>query len=341
MVTISDVAKLARVSTMTVSRVVNNSGYISQETRDRVEKAIAQLGYVPNALARSLRDKQTRTIALIVTDITNPFFTTLARGVEDVTRSAGFSVIFCNTDESEAEEREYVRLLMQKQVDGFLLVPADGSTESAALLRGRGVPVVVLDRRLHESDVDQVRCDSEQGAFLLVQHLLALKHTRIAALSGSKHVSTAVDRVAGYLRALQGAGISADHEIILFDQFTQGDGYQMARRVLDITPQPTALFAANNLIAFGAIRAVRERGLRIPEDISIATFDDLPLTLMVDPFLTVAAQPAYEIGSRATELLLSRLAGEGPAAIQEIVLPTELIVRGSTAVPAAADLARP
>ncbi|HEX9371342.1 MAG TPA: LacI family DNA-binding transcriptional regulator [Roseiflexaceae bacterium] len=333
MSTISDVAKRAGVSTMTVSRVVNNSGYISQETRERVERAIAELGYVPNALARYLRFKQTKTIALILTDITNPFFTTIARGVEDAARDQGFSVIFCNTDESETEQTEYLQLLLQRQVDGFLLVPASDSDESIAALRARGVPVVLLDRRLSVGEFDSVRCDSVQGAYELVHHLLALGHTRIAVLSGSKAVSTAVDRVAGYTRAMCEAGIGEDQHLVFYDRFTQGDGYRMAQRALAASPRPTAIFAANNFIAFGAIRAIQEADLRIPEDISIVTFDDLPQLWVMDPFLTVVTQPAYEIGHKATELLLDRLAGEGPVETREIMLPAELIVRKSSGPP--------
>lgn len=337
MSTISDVAKRAGVSTMTVSRVINNSGYISQETRERVERAIAELAYVPNALARHLRFKQTNTIALILTDITNPFFTTLARGVEDEARTQGFSVIFCNTDESEAEESEYLNVLLQKQVDGILLVPATDSSESIALLRARGVPLVVLDRRVPYSSVDRVRCDSEQGAYALVRHLLELGHRRIAIISGPLAVSTAVDRMAGYARALREAGLEADEGLARYGEFTSDAGYQLTRQILDAVPRPTALFAANNVMAFGAFRALREAGLRVPGDISLVTFDDLPETLIMEPFLTVVNQPAYVLGQRAAELLLHRLAGEGPPEPREIVLPTELVVRDSTAPPPAAS----
>ena len=167
MSTIRDVAERAGVSTMTVSRVINRSGYISQDARVRVEAAIAELEYVPNALANSLRFKQTKTLALILTDITNPFFTTLARGVEDVASDAGFSVIFCNTDESEIEQDEHLTVLMKKRVDGILLVPAESTASSMAFVRQRTVPVVVLDRRVPNGGMDTVRCDSEQGAYEL------------------------------------------------------------------------------------------------------------------------------------------------------------------------------
>jgi LacI family transcriptional regulator len=335
MSTISDVARRAGISAMTVSRVINNSGDISPETRERVEKAIADLGYVPNALARSLRFKQTKTLALVLADITNPFFTTLARGVEDAASEQGFSVIFCNTDESESKEAEYLNVVLQKQVDGLLLVPACCSGDSVTFLQEHKATVVVLDRRMSDAKVDTVRCDSEEGAYRLTRHLLDLGHTRIAILSGPPAASTATDRVAGYRRALAEAGLESHAELVYHGEFAQASGHQMALQALAVTPRPTALFAANNFITSGAFRAVREAGLRVPEDISIVSFDDLPMASDMGPFLTVAAQPAYEMGRRATELLLTRLAGEGPAGPQEIVLPTEIIVRKSSAPPPA------
>ncbi len=333
MSTISDVARMAGVSTMTVSRVINNSGYISQATRERVERAIEQLGYVPNALARGLRFKQTKTIALILTDITNPFFTTLARGVEDAASEQGFSVIFCNTDEDEGDESEYLNMLLQKQVDGILLVPARCSSESISMLQSRSVPVVVLDRRVSGVQVDSVRGDSEEGAYRLVQHLLEMGHRRIAVLTGPRSVTTATDRVVGYRRAMVEAGLEVDESMVLHDAFSQEAGYRMAQLALGIASRPTALFAGNNFIAAGAFRALHEAGLRVPEDISLVAFDDLQLPLAMDPFLTVAAQPAYEMGRRATELLLDRLAGDAPAEGREIVLPVTVVVRRSSAPP--------
>jgi LacI family transcriptional regulator len=335
MSTISDVARRAGISAMTVSRVINNSGDISPETRERVEKAIADLGYVPNALARSLRFKQTKTLALVLADITNPFFTTLARGVEDAASEQGFSVIFCNTDESESKEAEYLNVVLQKQVDGLLLVPACCSGDSVTFLQEHKATVVVLDRRMSDAKVDTVRCDSEEGAYRLTRHLLDLGHTRIAILSGPPAASTATDRVAGYRRALAEAGLESHAELVYHGEFDQASGHQMALQALAVTPRPTALFAANNFITSGAFRAVRQAGLRVPEDISIVSFDDLPTASDMGPSLTVAAQPAYEMGRQATEILLTRLAGEGPAEPQEIVLPIEIIVRESSAPPPA------
>ena len=333
MTTIRDVAKRAGVSAMTVSRVLNNSAHISRRARERVEVAIAELGYVPNELARSLRFKQTNTLALILTDITNPFFTTIARGVEDVASTAGFNVIFCNTDESEEEQKEYLTILVKKQVDGVLLVPAQSSADAVSYLQECRVPVVLLDRRVEDCRVDSVRCDSEGGAYRLTQLLLDQGHRQIAILTGSEKVSTAVDRVIGYRRALEEAGVAVDESYIMHGEFTQASGEVMARQALRLARPPTAVFAANNFIALGAYRALRAAEIEIPGQISLVAFDDLPSALVLEPFLTVAAQPAYQMGQRATELLLERLANTASEQPQEIILPTEIIVRQSSGPP--------
>jgi LacI family transcriptional regulator len=332
MATLNDVAKRAGVSPMTVSRVINNSGYIHEKTRARVEQAIAELGYVPNMLARSLRFKQTKTLALVISDVTNPFWTTVARGVEDAASEQGFSVILCNTDESPNKEAQYLNVVVQKQVDGVLLVPAFSSVESVKFLQDCGVPFVVLDRRVPDSLVDVVRCDSEAGAYQLTRHLIELGHRRIAALSGPQAVTTAADRIAGYRRALVESGLE-DQAVEYYGEFSARSGYEMARKALAIQPRPTGLLAANNFILIGALRALKEAGLRVPDDVSIVTFDDLLEVLGVDPFVTVISQPAYEIGRRATALLLDRVSNPGPAEPQEIILPTQLIVRQSSSAP--------
>jgi LacI family transcriptional regulator len=335
MPTVQDVAKLAGVAPITVSRVVNNSGYVSTKTRLKVEAAIAELNYVPNTLARSLRLRQSHTLALVLTDISNPFWTTVARSVEDTSNEAGFSVFFCNTDESPHKQDEYLRVLMQKRVDGVLLVPAQVDAELIPWLQSQDTPVVVLDRRVSHEQVDVVRCDAEGGAFKLVQHLLELGHRRIAVLSGPQQVSTAADRVAGYRRAMAGAGIDVLPGWVCYGEFTRVSGYEMAQQALNLEPRPTALFGVNNFIALGALRAAKDAGLRVPEEISLVAFDDFASEFVVDPFLTVVAQPVAEMGRRATELLLARMKVDRPDQedYQEIVLPTEVIVRKSSAAP--------
>lgn len=337
MTTISDVAKRAGVSTMTVSRVLNNLGYVKHETRERVDKAIAELGFVPNALARSLRFKQTKTLALILTDITNPFFTTIARSVEDAARKKGFTVIFCNTDESQEKEAEYIHILLQKQVDGVLLVPAVSNADSVCWLQERSVPVVVLDRRIPDVQVDTVRCDSELGAYHLTKHLLNLGHRRIAILGGTQTVSTSVDRIAGYQRAFAESQVDNPVDMVRYGHFTSESGYEVAHELLRMQSPPTALVAANNFIAVGAYRAAREAGLHVPNALSLVAFDDFSPDLVLDPFLTVMAQPAHEIGRQATDLLLSRLIGANTKPPQEIILPMSMTTRYSTTVPMIRD----
>ena len=329
MPTIKDVAKRAGVSPITASRVINDSGYVRESTRRRVEEAVGALGYVPNRIARSLRSKRTHTLALVVSDITNPFWTTVARGVEDVANAGGYSVILCNTDESPIKEDSYVRVLLQKQVDGFLLVPAHSDAHAAALILKQSVPLVVLDRTV-PLPVDMVRSDSEGGAHDLTCHLLELGHRCIAMLTGPREVSTAADRVAGYRRALSEAGIAPDDRLSIYGTFTREGGHAMALEVLALSPCPTALFAANNFIAIGAYRALREAGLAVPGDVSLVSFDDLPPNFSLEPFLTVVAQRAYDMGQTATRQLLKRLS-EGPCdSPEEILLPTDLVVRRSS-----------
>jgi LacI family transcriptional regulator len=330
MANIRDVAKRAGVAPITVSRVINNSGYTSQATREIVEAAVKELGYIPNTLARGLRSKQTKTLALVVTDITNPFFTLMARGVEDVAGASNYSVIYCNTDESDVKEEKYINLVAQRQVDGVLLVPSCGKVKTIKFLLSNKINVVALDRRVSGVRIDSVRSDSEDGAYRLVKLLIGLGHIRIAMITGPTDVSTSVDRVAGYRRALIESGLG-DNEQIYYGEFNQHCGYEFTKQAMTQSPKPTAIFGANNFIAIGIYKALCDFRLVVPGDVSVVAFDDLPETMLVSPFLTFAEQPAYEMGRIATELLLKRISGELSGATQKLVLPTAIIERGSTA----------
>lgn len=338
MATIRDVARLAGVSPITVSRVINGHEHVGPETRQRVERAIEELAYIPNALGPSLRSKRTGTLALVLSDIANPFWTTVARGAEDAANRDDHHVIICNTDESPAKQAEYLDFLLKKQVDGFVLLPA--SSRSIDPLLRHKVPVVVIDRRVPDVEVDSVRGDSEDGAYALTTHLLELGHERISVVSGPRQVSTAADRVLGYERALAAVGLHGSRRVYWGD-YTQEHGRRSMVEALAEDPPPTAVFAGNNFIAIGVMRALRAAGLRVPEDVSVVAFDDLPETLTIDPFFTVASQPAYEMGERATELLLARLSGTGPAEPQDILLPIEIIERRSSAPPRTEPIVRP
>jgi len=337
MPTIHDVARRAGVAPITVSRVITRRGYCSAQTRRKVESAIAELGYVPNRVASSLRSKRTSLLALVLTDITNPYFTQIARGVEDTASDSGYTVIYCNTDESLLEEQRYIQVLLQNRVAGVLLVPAAGETRSVELLQNNHTPVVVLDRGLTGARADLVLSDSLGGALQLVRLLIGLGHRRIALLNGPPGISTADDRLAGYHQALDEAGIPQEMRLVLHGGYTQESGCELARQALSHHPRPSALFAANNFIAIGALRHVQDAGLRVPADIALVGFDDLPDALITFPFLTVASQPAYEMGKRATELLLSRLSGDDESPPRQIVLPTELIIRQSSGQPLASS----
>ena len=334
MSTIRDVAKLAGVATMTVSRVINNSGYVSSSTRQKVEAAVKELGYVPNMLGHSLRFNQTNTLALILTDITNPFWTTVARGVEDAAQEKGYSIILCNTDESTEKQDQYLTMLLKRRIDGILFVPTSTSDNPVQLIQKQGITVVVLDREVPNDNVDIVRGDSFGGAYQLTRHLIELGHKHIAALSGPEDIFTSVERVAGFRHALKEAGLSQNMDNVFWGSFNdQHMGYEMAEAALKLSPQPTAFLAINNFIANGALHLFTDAKLQVPQDVSIVSFDDMPIIINPAPFLTVAVQPAYEMGFKATQLLLARLMNEGPDTCQKIILPTELFIRQSSAPP--------
>lgn len=329
MPTISDVAKQAGVSPATVSRVIQGAKNVSPATRVKVERAIEELGYVPSAVAQSLRSKRTRSLALVVSDITNPFWTTVARGVEDAAQRHDYSVLLCNTDENLAKQLRYLDFLIGQQVDGVIIAPYDSDAQHLDKLRRRNIPTVLIDRRIEGWDLDSVCGDSLSGARALVQHLIGLGHSQIATISGPAITSTAEDRIAGYCLALTEAGISIDPRLIKRGEFRDISGEMLTHQLLDEGLEPTAIFAANNAIAMGVIDALSQRNLRIPQDIALVCFDDMPTSSHLFPFLTVMAQPAYDMGVNAAQLLLSRLNSEVKLQPRHVVLPVRLIVRHS------------
>jgi LacI family transcriptional regulator len=330
MATVLDVARRARVSPMTVSRVVNGSGPVSPTLRARVEKALKETGYVPNTVARNLRTKRTDTIGLVMPDITNPFFTHVVRGMEVAARGAGLYLLLTNTDQRPDEEQRVVSMLLQRQVDGMLAIPAGTCADTVRRCRDAGVPLVIVDRRPEMADVDVVRADAEGGAYELGQLLAGLGHRHAAVLTGPEYVPTAVDRAAGFAKAYEEAGLPAP--IVRHGDFSLEAGQDMCTKVMQAEPRPTAIFAGNNFLAIGTQHALEELGLRIPEDVALVGLDDLPTEMVTFPFLTVAAQPAEEMGRRAVQLLLERIK-EPDGEPQEILLPTELIVRRSSGDP--------
>jgi LacI family transcriptional regulator len=329
MANLHDIARRAGVAPITVSRVINNSGYVSQSTRQRVEAAVKELGYVPNTIARGLRSKRTHTLALIVTDITNPYFTSMARGVEDVAGASNYTVIYCNTDESEAKEEKYANMLAQRRVDGVLLVPSCGNAKTIKFFESNDINVVILDRRISGVKSDIVYSDSVNGAYRLTKLLIGLGHKRIAMIAGPKDISTSADRVTGYQQALTEAGLN-ENELIYYGAFNEQSGYEHTNQAMMQAPKPTAIFGANNFTAIGIIKALHDLKLDVPGDVSVVGFDDLPEFMFMKPFLTVARQRAYEMGKLAAELLLKCISGELTQGHRELMLPIDIIVRESS-----------
>jgi LacI family transcriptional regulator len=323
---INDVALAAGVSTATVSRVLNNSKAVTPELADRVRAAATQLGYRPNGIARSLRRRSSDVIALIINDVSNPFFTAITRGVEDVAQRSGYSVLLCNTDEDPVKEATYLRIAEQQQVAGVIFSPNTAMSDVSRLLSAQ-VPLVVIDRALKEP-VDSVMVHSLNGAEMATLHLLASGWTRPACVAGPREASTASDRLHGFLNAVrQHRNLE---ELYEHAPFTQEGGAAAARVLLEMPSPPDSLFVANSQMALGVLDEVRRRGLRVGYDIGIITFDDAPWAPFVSPPMSAVAQPAYEVGKRAAMLLMERLTSQTPLEPRAVTLSTTLILRESS-----------
>ena len=328
--TIRDVARLSGVSPMTVSRVINDSVRVSPETRRRVEEAIAELGYVPSRLARGLSRQRTGTLAVIVPDVANPFFTAIVRAAEEVARRADYHVILGDTRADLSVEREVVEELIAHRVEGTVIAPvSDRSLAHLRRLAEFGVPFVLVDRTVPGVEADVVLGDSAGGARRLVEHLLSLGHRRIGFIVEPDEVSTARERRAGYEAALGAAGIPLDPSLVVVATADPGGGSTGMTRLLELEQRPSAVFTVNNLVALGAIEAVRAAGLDVPREVALVCFDDIEYASRLYPFLTAMEQPAQMFGTLGTQLLLDRIEGRGPERRHEVVLPGEFIIRKS------------
>jgi LacI family transcriptional regulator len=327
--TIHDVAKRAGVSVATASRALSGHGYVSAASRERVVQAAADLAYVPNGMARGLKTQRSGLVALLVPEIVNSFYTTLSRGVEDVANANGLQVILGNTDESVIKERTYVELMITTRVDGVMVAPAGRTAGHLESLLTAAVPTVLVDRTVDGFAVDVVRGDGIGGAESLTRHLIGLGHRRIALLNGHLDTSVARDRESGFRNALAAAGIALDERHVSAGAWFIDDAEIRAGAILDAPDPPTAIVAANNFMAIGALRAFRKRGLRVPDDVALVSFDDIEDAAEIDPFLTALSQPAYTMGTIAMQLLLERIAGSFTGAPRDIVLSPRLLVRRS------------
>src|SRR5579863_2585277 len=327
MVSIKEVAEAAGVSTATVSRVLTNGLHVRPEVRKRVLAAVERLGYRPNLVARSLRSQQSTTLGLIVSDIRNPFFTSISRAVEDTAYEQGYSLMLCNTDENPEKETIYLNLMQYAGIAGVIISP---TRQNDALFASSNypIPIVVIDRPIVNGDVDAVLLDNIAAAYRLATHLTGQGYQSIGILSSE--MSTGQERQEGYEKALREHGLAPRTEHMKIIPPKMEAGYEATLKILDTIEPPDALFTVNSVLAAGALQAIRERSLTIPADIALVTFDETTWASLVQPAITLIAQPTYEIGKTATELLLQRIADPNRPT-RQVMLKGQLQVRGSSA----------
>ncbi len=323
-VTIKDVAELAGVSTATVSRVINNEPGIKQSTRDKVHGAITGSGYRVNSVARSLKTNKTRIIGLITPEIANDFFMNIARGIEEYLEKFGYSLIICNTNESASEEKRRAELLIEKSVDGVIVIPSSNSGSHFNILTDAGIPVVLADRLTENFDTDAVVVDNQNGVFLAVSYLAARDNNKIAYIGGSPKLSNARERYDGYLQALREYGLEIDNELILIGDFHVDSGFNLMRQIMELPNPPDQVFIANDFMHMGAIKYLIANGYKPDNSPRIGSFDDLELSSILGYASVTVAQPVKKIGSKAAELLLDRIEGDHSKPFRTIRLETDL-----------------
>ncbi|MFF2849285.1 LacI family DNA-binding transcriptional regulator [Streptomyces sp. NPDC058001] len=331
MATMVDVARRAGVSTATVSHVLNATRTVLPDTRRAVLDAIDELGYTHNTLARSLVTARTRSIGLAVSAISNPYFTEILQGVESRALEQGYSLLIADPHDDPAHEREVVRLLHERRVDGLIVAPSAEPSGLVEYVRSRAVPTVFLDR-IVDAPFDQVCAAGGERVDELVRHLAGLGHRRIGLVAGLPGLSTTSERITGYSTGLAGAGLAYREDLVASGHSEAGAAERATRTLLSVPAPPTALVTANNAMTIGALRALRDRGLRVPEDLALVCFDDFSWADLFSPRLTAVAQPSREIGETAVRLLLERLASPG-APPRTVRLPCTLIHRTSCGCP--------
>lgn len=328
MATIKEVAALAGVSSATVSHVINGTRFVSEGVKEQVLNAMNTLDYRPNALAASLRSGVTHTLGLIIPDSANPFFAELGHCIENAAFKAGYSVILCNTENDLHKELLYMDVLTKKLVDGMIFVAAGENVDTFKNLVELDIPVVVLDRNYDGIDLEVVSTDNRQGGLLATDHLLSLGHKRIGCVSGPSKINPSSKRLDGYMDALIAKGINVDSRLIVQGDFHPESGYAAGRKLLSLPEPPTAIFACNDLMAMGVIKAASSLGLRVPEDLAVVGYDDIELASYTNPPLSTIKQPKVEMGLTALQIILDRINNKD-SVHQKIQLPVSLIVRSS------------
>jgi LacI family transcriptional regulator len=333
--TITDVARRAKVSIQTVSAVFHDKPGISHGTRERVRRIIQRLHYEPNGLASSLRAQRSLTVGVVVPSITNPFFPDFVRGIEDVAHLNRYSVFLCNSDQDQKKETEYLQLLRRHNVAGYILAYDLNNLEVEKILlqlASRATPVVAFGSRQTHKKINLIETDDENGSFRITSYLIGLGHRRIALIQAPAGSTVNRNRTRGYVRALENAGIRVLDSYIVPGGFSTGDGQRAVEALMRLSSSPTAVVAANDLVAIGAIAALKRIGKQVPGDMSVAGYDNIHMSELVDPALTTISQPTYEMGKQAMEAVLAQIRVPGTAG-KVIQLEKPLIVRQSTGKP--------
>jgi LacI family transcriptional regulator/LacI family repressor for deo operon, udp, cdd, tsx, nupC, and nupG len=331
MASMNDVARKAGVSIATVSRVLNNSTSVNEETRRKIQKAIKELKYQPSRVAKRLRSKggPGNLLGVLIPDIQNPFYVDVLRGIEDIAYKNNYVIIVCNFSQDEKKEAMYLDILESEAIDGLIAAPASEDDLRLKKIVHNGLPVVCVDRGLNGIDVDVVWVNNEAGAFAAVDHLAKTGYKRIGHIAGLPTIPSSRLRVQGYKRALAENNLPFDPQLLVHGNSTLKSGVELAENLLKQSSPPDALFTGNNLITLGALETIHKRKLQIPGDIAIIGFDDMIWANSLNPPLTAVRQPAFEIGQRAGELLIQRIRDPKRAPIQ-MILNSELMVRGSS-----------
>lgn len=324
-----DVARQAGVSVGTVSNVLNRPDVVSPKTLERVQKTIAELGFVPNGFARQLRSGYSRTIGLVVPDVANPFFTEVARGVEDAASKRDYAVFLCNSDESLEKENKYLSVLIQQQVRGVLITPSDSKSHQYENLRERGISVALLDTETKNASQCSVSVDDVRGGEIAIEHLASIGHKEIAWVTGPETIPQVADRTVGVMRAAKIAKVEIFTIRVALMNSTQGT--DAVKKILALKKMPSAIFCGNDLLAFGVMRGLLDTGIRIPEDVSLLGYDDIAFGNSAAVPLSSISQPAYQLGVTAAELLISECEESKEHAHQQIKFQPQLMMRASTA----------
>jgi LacI family transcriptional regulator len=327
-VSLRDVAKAAKVSVGTVSNVLNRPEVVAPETLARVQGTIKDLGFVPNGFARHLRSGHSRTLGLIVPDVANPFFTEVARGVEDAASKRDYAVFLCNSDESASKEDRYINVLIEQQVRGVLITPTDVKSDRLDAMRDRGIAVALVDREIKGRKQCSVSVDDVHGGQLGIEYLTGLGHTDIAWVCGPDSIPQVADRGAGVAKAAKFAGAKVETIRVSLMNTTQGE--EAAKKILALKTIPTAIFCANDLVALGVMRTLRENKFKIPEQVSVLGYDDIEFAASAAVPLSSISQPAYQMGVTAADLLLNECEEADTHEHQQIRFQPQLVERAST-----------